>query len=42
MVGAMTWPQLVAACFVCWFAVALTVGTIVGHGIALGTSSDPG
>lgn len=43
MVGAMTaltWPQLVAVCLVCWVAVALLVGTIVGHGIAVGTGSD--
>jgi hypothetical protein len=43
MVGAMTaltWPQLAAVCLVCWVAVALVVGTIVGHGIAVGTGSD--
>jgi hypothetical protein len=43
IVGAMTaltWPQIVAVCLVCWVAVALVVGTIVGHGIAVGTASD--
>jgi hypothetical protein len=37
----MNWPHLAAICLFCWFAVALTVGTIVGHSIALSTSSDP-
>jgi hypothetical protein len=37
MVGAMHWPDLFAVCLLCWLAVALMVGTIVGHGIALGT-----
>jgi len=41
MVEAMDWPQLLAFCFFCWLAVALAVGTIVGHGIAFGTSGDP-
>jgi hypothetical protein len=41
MVGEMDWPHFVAICVFCWLGVALTVGTIVGHGIALGTSSDP-
>jgi hypothetical protein len=41
MVGGMDWPQLLAVCLLCWLAVALAVGTIVGHGIALGTSGDP-
>jgi hypothetical protein len=42
MVGAMGWPHLLAVCAICWVAVALTVGTIVGRGIALGASGDPG
>lgn len=42
MVGAMDWPHLVAVCVICWLAVALTVGTIVGHGMALGASGDTG
>jgi hypothetical protein len=42
MVGAMVWSHLLAAFVICWFAVALTVGTIVGHGIALGASGDTG
>jgi hypothetical protein len=42
MVGAMAWSHLLAVCVICWLALALTVGTIVGHGIALGTSGDPG
>jgi hypothetical protein len=41
MVGAMDWPHLVAVCLFSWLAVAFTVGTIVGHGIAFGTSGDP-
>lgn len=41
MVGAMAWPQLIAVSISCWVAVALAVGTIVGHGITLGTSGDP-
>jgi hypothetical protein len=42
MVGAMAWSHLLAVCVISWFAVALTVGTIVGHSIALGTTGDPG
>jgi len=42
MVEAMAWSQLLAVCVICWLAVAVVVGTIVGHGIALGTSGDPG
>jgi hypothetical protein len=41
MVGVMDWLHLFAICVLCWLAVALAVGTIVGHGIALGTSGDP-
>ena len=37
----MVWPQFVVICFCCWLAVALAVGTIVGHGIVLGASGDP-
>lgn len=42
MVGAMAWSDLFALSVICWMVIALTVGTIVGHGIALGTSGDPG
>lgn len=35
----MTWPQLLAFGLFCWLALALAVGTIVGHGIAFGTGS---
>jgi hypothetical protein len=42
MVGAMAWSQLLAVCVICWLAVAVVVGTIVGHGIAFGASGDPG
>jgi len=42
MVGAVTWSHLLAVCVICWFAVAITVGNIVGHSIALGTTGDPG
>jgi hypothetical protein len=41
MVGAMHWPQVFAFWLFVWVAVALGVGTIVGHGIALGISGDP-
>jgi hypothetical protein len=41
MVGAMIWPHLIAIVFLSWLGLALAVGTIVGHGIALGTSTDP-
>jgi hypothetical protein len=30
------WPQLVLTVLLLWIAVALLVGTMVGHGIALG------
>jgi hypothetical protein len=40
MVGVMDWPHLVAVCLFSWLAVALAVGTIVGHGIAFGTPGD--
>jgi hypothetical protein len=41
MVGAMHWPHVLGVCLFGWVAVALGVGTIVGHGIAFGTSGDP-
>lgn len=34
--GPVTWPNLVFAVLLGWLAVALLVGTFVGHGIALG------
>ncbi len=36
----MHWLSLLAAVLLSWLAVALLVGTIVGHGIALGARSD--
>ena len=42
MVGAMAWSDLFGLSVICWLVIALTVGTIVGHGIALGASGDPG
>ncbi len=36
----MDWPQVFTFCLFGWVAVALGVGTIVGHGIALGTFGD--
>jgi hypothetical protein len=38
----MAWPNVLAVCVLCWLAVALAVGTIVGHGIAFGARTDPG
>jgi len=35
-----SWAPLAAAVLLSWLAVALAVGTIVGHGIAFGTRSD--
>jgi hypothetical protein len=35
-----SWASLAAAVLLSWLAVALAVGTIVGHGIAFGTRSD--
>jgi hypothetical protein len=40
MVEAMDWQQLLAVCLLSWLGVALAVGTIVGHGIALGAPGD--
>lgn len=36
----MNWASLLAAVVLSWLAVALVVGTLVGHGIAFGTQSD--
>lgn len=37
----MTWSQLVLLVLVAWVAVAVLIGTFVGHGIALGTAAKP-
>jgi hypothetical protein len=34
------WASLISAVLLSWLAVALVVGTLVGHGIAFGTRSD--
>ena len=34
------WASLIAAVLLSWLAVALVVGTLVGHGIALGTRNE--
>jgi hypothetical protein len=34
------WSSLLAVVILSWLAVALAVGTLVGHGIAFGTGSD--
>jgi hypothetical protein len=34
------WADLLFIAFLTWLGVALTVGTIVGHGIAFGAGSD--
>lgn len=36
----MSWPNLAAMILLSWLALAVAVGTIVGHGIAFGTRSD--
>lgn len=36
----MSWAPVAAAIILCWLAVALAVGTIVGHGIAFGAGHD--
>jgi hypothetical protein len=36
------WLTLFAVAILSWLAIALAVGTVVGHGIAFGTGSDPG
>jgi hypothetical protein len=35
-----TWASLLAVVLLSWLGIALAVGTLVGHGIAVGTSSD--
>jgi hypothetical protein len=34
------WLSLSAVAILGWLAIALAVGTVVGHGIAFGTASD--
>ena len=34
------WASLVSVVLLGWLAIALTIGTIVGHGIAFGSGSD--
>lgn len=36
----MSWANLAAMILLNWLALAVAVGTIVGHGIAFGTRSD--
>jgi hypothetical protein len=36
----MSWASLVSVGLLGWLAIALLIGTIVGHGIAFGTGSD--
>ncbi len=36
----MTWTSLVAVVLGSWLAIALAVGTIAGHGMALGADRD--
>lgn len=36
----MSWANLAAMILLSWLALAVAVGTIVGHGIAFGTRSD--
>jgi hypothetical protein len=35
-----SWASLLSVILLIWLAVAIGVGTIVGHGIAFGTGSD--
>jgi|tagenome__1003787_1003787.scaffolds.fasta_scaffold20725874_1 hypothetical protein len=35
-----SWASLVSVGLLGWLAIALIIGTIVGHGIAFGTGSD--
>lgn len=39
--ASMSWAHLASVILLSWLAVAVAVGTIVGHGIAFGTRSDP-
>jgi hypothetical protein len=36
----MNWASIVAVALLSWIGIAVAVGTIVGHGIAVGTDSD--
>lgn len=36
----MSWVSLLAVVLLSWLAIALAVGTLVGHGATLGTGSD--
>jgi hypothetical protein len=36
----MSWASIVAVALLSWIGIAVVVGTIVGHGIAVGTDSD--
>jgi hypothetical protein len=38
--GNVSWAPVAAAVLLTWLTVALVVGTMVGHGIALGTRRD--
>jgi hypothetical protein len=35
-----SWASLATVALLSWLAIALTVGTIVGHGIAFGSGND--
>ena len=36
------WLTLFAVAILSWLAIAIAVGTVIGHGIAFGTGSDSG
>ena len=40
MMRTVSWASLLAVVLLSWLAIALAVGTVVGHGIAFGTGSD--
>jgi hypothetical protein len=40
MMRIVSWASLLAVVLLSWLAIALVVGTVVGHGIAFGTGSD--
>jgi hypothetical protein len=40
MMRIVSWASLLAVVLLSWLAIALAVGTVVGHGIAFGTGSD--
>jgi hypothetical protein len=40
MQGEMNWVSLLAVVLLSWLAIAVAVGTIAGHGMALGAGRD--